>query len=95
MTPATLAATLLIVATLADIASTEYALRRGLSEGNPVAAKLMSRIRQVLGLAQAGPGSVDLHRTIRRVGVADRRAGRGAAGDRGEQCADGKKRMNQ
>ena len=39
MTPATLAATLLIVATLADIASTEYALRRGLSEGNPVAAK--------------------------------------------------------
>jgi hypothetical protein len=55
MTPATLAATLLIVATLADIASTEYALRRGLSEGNPVAAKLMSRVRQVLGPCPSWP----------------------------------------
>lgn len=50
MTPATLAATLLIVATLADIASTEYALRRGLSEGNPVAAKLMSHFGKFWGL---------------------------------------------
>jgi hypothetical protein len=50
MTPATLAATLLIVATLADIASTEYALRRGLSEGNPVAAKLMAVFGKFWGL---------------------------------------------
>ena len=50
MTPATHAATLLIVATLADIASTEYALRKGLSEGNPVAAKLMAVFGKFWGL---------------------------------------------
>ncbi len=43
MTPATVAATLLVIATLADIASTEYALRRGLSaSGNAPATHYIS-----------------------------------------------------
>ncbi len=51
MTPATVAATLLVIATLADIASTEYALRRGLSaSGNAPATHYIS----------AGPISSDM-----------------------------------